>query len=310
MDRLGLIQGILRAMTRNDWELSQSPQGEGWRLARNTEALYVDCNHHWLNLSMSVVAVSASNSPLYDYLLLLCRRCFMAKYSLDSGGQILLQAEIPLVSLERKFCQQAFEAIAVYSQKYSTLLSTMASNPERIGSTTTAIPSVSDSRKEMEVFSQQNMVLYVSTVEHQGWHLKDRPALNQWQIVYKGYDHSLDGFLCFDRSWAYFQMLLLHEAYVPQQHSALCHANFYSYLLRLNEEIYWAKLGLDEDGQVLLLLEIPLVMFDLQRFRWAMHTLATYINDYVGDIQIMAKLEQDKRLASLFSGKGKEEKMR
>ena len=34
---------------------------------------------------------------------MLCHQMFMAKYSLDSAGQVLLQVEIPIDGLDREF---------------------------------------------------------------------------------------------------------------------------------------------------------------------------------------------------------------
>jgi hypothetical protein len=299
MDKTGLIEGVVREWARRGWTAAALPDGTGWQLAQDARVLYINANRHWLYLTLPVVGESPSDAGGYGALLRLCHRCFMTKYSLGDGSQVLLQVEIPLDHLSRHDCHKAFEATTVYAERHGSVMAR-----RRISATVERAwgdPIVESAERETEIFSLEALGRFFSTVEHQGWGVRDRPGLNRWKAVYKGHERSFDVYLSFDRSWAYFQAPLLGDTCTLGSPSNACQAVFYPYLLKLNEQMYWAKIGLDEDGQVLLLLEMPLEMFDLPRFRRAVQTLATYADAYAYDIQIMANLDQDRRLVTLLS---------
>lgn len=299
LEKIGLIGGVVREWARQGWSVTALPADSSWRLAQGDETLYVDANQHWLCLTLPVVYSPSSNASDDGALLRLCQRQFMAKYSLDHSGQRLLQVELPIETLSRRDCHQAFEAMTVYAQRRSALLTrhTVSAVVERAWGDSDATTPV----RETELFSLDALRPFFVTVEHQGWGLRDRLSLNHWKAVYKGHERAFDVYLSFDRAWAYFQVPLLGDTCALGAPSTNCQAILYPYLLKLNEQMYWAKVGLDEEGQILLLLEMPLEMFTLPYFRRAMQTLATYADTYAYDIQIMANLDQDKRLATLLS---------
>ncbi|MCD4684856.1 MAG: hypothetical protein K8S97_02835 [Anaerolineae bacterium] len=72
---------------------------------------------------------------------------------------------------------------------------------------------------------------------------------------------------------------------------------FLEYLLSVNDAWYMAKLGLDEAGQVLVMLEVPTPDLDFETFRMVAHLLATYLDLYAREMQIMAHLPSDPKLA-------------
>jgi len=301
-DKINLVTATLQAMAPYGWVLSGEPRDGEWRLSRNDETLYVNMNRHWLCLALPI-SVSPPPGPLfYGYLLRLSRRCFMGKYGLDGDGQVLLHVEIPLAGMERNYCRKAVEAIRVYAGRFREAISRAADETRgmvAIGEGNYEAPTPKE--RETEVFSLKTLAFYFKTVEHLGWHLRDRLAANHWHIAYKGPERSFAAFLSFNRSWAYFQMPMLAEVHLQQAQPDAHRTMFYSYLLELNKHIYWAKFGLDEEGQVLLMLELPVEAFDLRRFRQAVQTLATYADDFAYEVQIMARLDQDSHLATLLA---------
>ena len=300
IDKSALIASVVHEWSRSDWTEEALPDGAGWRLVQDARRLYIGANWHWLCLTLPVAGASPNDAGGYGVLLRLCDRHFMAKYCLDDAGQTLLQVELPLEALSRRDCHLAIEAITVYAKRHGSMLAR-----RNISAAVERAWGDPDTQRregvEREILSLQSLGQFFSTVEHLGWNIRDRLADNHWKAVYKGRERSFEVYLSFDRSWACFQAPLLGDSCGPLGLSKDCQAIFYPYLLRLNEQMYWAKVGLDEDGQVLLLLEIPLEMFDLPRFRRAVQTLATYANAYAYDVQIMANLDQDQRLATLLS---------
>jgi hypothetical protein len=78
-------------------------------------------------------------------------------------------------------------------------------------------------------------------------------------------------------------------------------ALFLEYLLRLNDAWFFAKLAVDEHGQVLLLLEVPTDAMSPALFRSACRTIAAYLDRYGQELQIMAALDRDSRLAAALA---------
>jgi len=154
-----------------------------------------------------------------------------------------------------------------------------------------------------EFFSRSTLIQYFKSVASQGWSLRHDPRVNHWQAVYKSQDErSFDVYLSFDRSWLYFQMPLPLK--VSHSYSSSHRLRLQQYLLQLNQTIYWAKLGLDGQEQVLLLLDIPIESLTLRRFQRATQTLAAYANSLFDEIRIMINLEQDKHLSQFFLSTG------
>jgi hypothetical protein len=150
-----------------------------------------------------------------------------------------------------------------------------------------------------EFFPRSTLIQYFKSIASQGWGLRHDPKVNHWQAVYKSQDErSFDVYLSFDQSWLYFQMPLTLKA--THSYSSSHRLRLQQYLLQLNQNIYWVKLGLDEQEQVLLLLDIPIESLTLRRFQRATQTLAAYANSLFDEIRIMVNLEQDKHLSQFF----------
>ena len=227
----------------------------------------------------------------------------MCKYSIDSSGSLLLQLELPLRNLERRYCHKAIEALSVYADKYAV--------PQRDTHHLTEITPENErdamiaengatSDPIIEVVSPQDLHLYFRAIKHYGWKLGGRQGANRWYAIYESPDRSFETYINFGQSWAYFQIPILNERNNLQSRSESCKEIFYRYLLQLNEQIYWVKFGVDEEDQVLLMLDMPVDMFDWGRFQWATRALSRYARDFAYDIQIMAGLDRDKQLLSLL----------
>lgn len=295
------IDAELRDAARFGWELCSDHEGRlpEWRLTRNGQTLFVSAGRHWLCCSLPVECAVEPAADLWRGLLEQSRRWYACKYSLDEPSQVLLQLEIPLDGFERPECLRAVEALSVYADRHREpvsqggLVSGDSAGQRRVMVAGGRNPE----SKEFEVLPAETVALYFSAVEHQGWHLRPELSPNDWQAVYKGRERKFNVYLSFSRSWAYFQVPLAGEPGTTDQRSDHCRKALYRYLLASNQQIFWAKFGLDAAGQVLLMLDVPMATFELKRFRLAAETLARYADDFSYEIQIMSDLDRDPQLA-------------
>jgi hypothetical protein len=275
-------------MTRRGWALAAGPDG-GWRLGRGDDVVYVSTDPDWLCLTLPV-----PGRPAADFGLLVerCRRWFLCKYGLDGHGQLVLQAEVPLAGLGYHECRLVLETVAAYAERLrgGRAAEAPGARPGEKQAPGGAGPG------EFEVFSQTTLLTYFTTLDAEGWNLRDRLRTNQWQAVYRAPEHVFYVYLGVDPSWAYFQVPMLASPAGPRDGTPAGREMLYRFLLEANERMFWAKFGTDEEGQVLLMLDLPVEMLDQKRFRWAARTLAAYAGDFAYEVQIAATLDRDPHL--------------
>ncbi len=294
MDSGGVIASFSREMARQGWQVSSQDGDQA--LSRDGLMVRVGANRHWLRLALPGASPGRDDSHRLARLLSVSERCFMAKWSLDEGGALLPEVELPLMRLERRDCEKALEALLLAAKWVDgrPLLAAAEADAARAPKRSAV------EGQAPEFFPLEELRTYFATVKHLDWAIRDRIDENHWKALYEGAERAFEVYLSFDRAWVYLQAPLLGRACAPSSQSPTCRKVFYPYLLRLNAEMYWAKVGLDEDGQVVLGLDIPLEMFDIQRFRWAARTLGTYADQYAYDVQVLADLDRDARLAALL----------
>jgi len=298
-DKTSLVEGVLRAMTGGGWSLSPGAAAEAWHLSRNGQSLYVNANRHWLCLCQPLgTCPDDGNATDRAHLLRLCQRIFMAKYSLDSAGQLLLQVEIPLDGLDRTYCQRAIDAMEAYAKRFGVNTGLPSQVPEDSQSgpdTAEATPRSADS----ELVPMERLAVYFQSVAHLGWGLKDRTGANQWRAMYEGRERPFDGYISFCKNWVCLGVPVSVESQASGRSTGALTTLLITYALGLNNALFWAKVGL-HDGQIFLTLDMPLEAFDLRRFRWACETLAVYADEYARDVQVVASLDQDRHLLEIL----------
>jgi hypothetical protein len=143
---------------------------------------------------------------------------------------------------------------------------------------------------------------YLRMVEPYGWVLRTKPRGLCWHFGYKNRLRTYEVYAQFTSSWSSFQVPLLVEARASVLDASLDRAAAcLEYLLRLNDTWHFAKLGIDDHGQVLLLLEVPTEALDPALFRASARTIGAYLDRYGQEVQIMATLDQDRRLADFLA---------
>jgi hypothetical protein len=314
----------LHSARDHGWEFAEDPQAgvPVWRLRKDGLTLHVTANRHWLCFTLPLASRSELSLPYTDYLLRLCCSLFMCRYGLDAADRLSLQLELPLAGLDRGYVHTAVAGITAYARRHDVAppsagnedWQTAAAEPadHRDAPGYSEVPLAgadAPSRAAGAVpddgydhFPAESLEFYFATVGHSGWYLKSTRARPQsWHAVYRGHDRIFDAYLSFNGSWAYFQTPMLGDACADSGWSATCSTTLRRYLLQVNEQLYWARFGMDEAGRVLLLLDIPLGMFDLDRFELATRTLARYADEYAYDIQVLAGLERDPVLRCLLT---------
>jgi len=235
---------------------------------------------------------------LYRHLLTLNDRMFMARFALDEEGQLLLTAEVPVSQAQNtSLVSRALESLTVYAGWYLDAVTDYIRHPDR----SLPVAELPVARRPAEgnpIIPDETLALYLKSIEPEGWGLREKPAGQTWHLGYKGQVRLFEVYLTLTASWAYFQSPVLVEPRPPVlQAEGEIQAAFLHYLLRLNDVLYMARFGLDDEGQVLLSLELPVEALDFQLFHLAIRTLARYLDGYVREVQIMAWLDRDRHLA-------------
>lgn len=303
----------LHQIARKGWQ--PVPFKGGWQLRHpeTQEAVYLSLTDQWmslvypldpLHLSGAPAQLSSSGSahPLREepeeqaalaertrsYRTLLERNecMFMAKFGLDEHGRPLLMVEIPARYASRLLLERALDSLIYY-----------------------AAPSLPESSWPDEIpgLPREIVFRYINGIKEARWILKEEPrSLGQsWHLAYKGFSRIFDVYLTLTRNWVYFQIpvLLNRIPSVLLAEDTGLQGLFLRYLLQLNELWYMARLSLGVDHSLLLLLEIPTEALDFPLFQLATDTLATYLNRYEQEMQIMASLQLDQELIGLLSTK-------
>ncbi|GAB4544977.1 MAG: hypothetical protein OHK0023_02560 [Anaerolineae bacterium] len=272
------LDSSFRALIAQGWQVTT--QDQMWRLQKGEVALFAGFNAHWVYLTAPVTA----QESIEDYL----RRCdglYMVKYALDADGALILQVDLPLFELERAYLHFAVQALARAVSEHGI-------SRARISS----ISAVAET--ELEYFPRHTLDTYFKALKHIGWGYRKPLGLNDYHLHYKAPERPFEVYLSFNSAWAYWQIPLLDRTQLAQSGKR---AALYRYLLKANEQLYWAKFALDGENQVVLALEIPLSLFTLERFRQAGQTLGTYAAEYAYEVAIMADVERDESLAALLA---------
>lgn len=282
-DLISRIAPALEALQGGGWE-TDMPQNGQWTLTREGVTLYAGINPHWLYFSVPVTARAADE----DYL----RRgmgLYMAKYSRDAAGQLVIQCELPIPELDRTYIHTAVEALSRAVAAHESVGVGAEPSPE---------PMVREGAG-VEFFPRHTLDQYFKSLRHIGWGYRKPVGANSYHFHYKAPERPFEVYLSFNRAWAYYHIALLDPTIVQAWQAGNHRAAFARFLLGLNAQIYWGRFGLDGEGQAVLTLDVPLQLFTAERFRLAGSTLATYASDYAYEVQIMAGLGQDASLAAL-----------
>lgn len=291
---------IVNTIGRNGWQAIRIT--DGWWISRPDSDLvmYLSVTPSWLCLQtlldtvLSLDALGAEQrARVYRYLLSCNEAMFMTKFSLDSAGRFMLGVELPLQGSLHRIDDALAAIMHCWTHYVPALAEVDVLEPIPI-----------DDRAAKERFFEQPpgipaevAAYYVRAVEPRGWGIRSKPRGVTWPMVYKG-QRLFKAYLTITRTWVYFHVPALLETPFDRAHFDLAtELMFLEYLLSANDVWYMAKLGLDEAGQVLVTLEVPTPDLDFETFRGVAHLLATYLDLYAREIQIMAHLPSDPKLA-------------
>ncbi|MBT7304298.1 MAG: hypothetical protein HN849_32490 [Victivallales bacterium] len=296
-----LIESALRAAAGQDWALSIDSTASGWRLSRDGSILFANVDQHWLYLCMPLATDPAAQPPVdLRRFARLCHRMFMAKYSLDAAGQLLLRTEIPLADADHEYCRQAIEAMMVYRDRHDAappIRATVTPHTNHASATGGATASA-----EPEIVPAETWGLCIQSIAHLGWGMKEKIGANRWHAAYRGRERPFDVYLCANEAWVCVQLSMADSSIGEDAGTEGTGAKILltRYLLRLNDTMCWAKVGMNERDQMALMIEVPVGLFDVRRFRRVARTVAAYADQYARDLQVAAALSKDRHLSQLL----------
>jgi len=126
------------------------------------------------------------------------------------------------------------------------------------------------------------------------------PIDGVWHLVYHGVLRDFHIYVVFDAEWIYLQCPLPAPPKAPARAYPIaeeCRRVLTDYLLKLNSHLFMAKFALDEEGQILLSVDIPTSILNPSTFRLAAEAMTTYMERYCYEIQVLA---QDPHVAQLL----------
>lgn len=89
-------------------------------------------------------------------------------------------------------------------------------------------------------------------------------------------------------NWVYFSI----SPFVVAPQDPVCERVLYKHLLFLNHEINMAKFTIDQDGDVILTVELPSENLDYSEFSGALGALSYYADDNYAQVFILAQVPQ------------------
>ena len=123
--------------------------------------------------------------------------------------------------------------------------------------------------------------------EQYGWSY-ERTGESDFRTGFRG-DKSLFRIMVrLTENWVYFSI----SPFVVAPQDAACEHRLYRHLLRLNQEINMAKFTIDEDGDVILTVELPAENLDYNEFSDALGALSYYADDNYKRIFVLAHVPE------------------
>ena len=273
-----------------------TPVTGGWCLdhpAPLKRTVYAGLGNHWISFSQPIerpdVSDEVRSAELYRKLLTINERnMFLAKFALNADGDLVLAAEVPLLGNFPKLIDRTLDAFINYGTLYPKVVHE-GSAIERASAGAGRYTIPADTFRE-----------FVAKVELYNWRSLKKPVGQLWHLGYKGRLRTYDAYLGVSSSWAVFQVPVLLNKHSPTVSDPRPQRLFLRYLLRLNDELSLVKFGLGEDGQILLLLELPVHDLKYELFLFAIRTLSKYLEVYTQELEIMADPERDKNIFKLL----------
>jgi hypothetical protein len=134
------------------------------------------------------------------------------------------------------------------------------------------------------MITEQQVIHFLQHSAGPGWALKEQaPKNNTWHLVYRAPRRDFDTYLTWNEDWVSFQASISRDPLVPIRKE--CKAALFEYLLRLNEEIYLARFGVDENGRVLLIVDLSSQNCNLADFKRGIEAISAYSHRYHLEIQ-------------------------
>ncbi len=126
-----------------------------------------------------------------------------------------------------------------------------------------------------------------SYFEQYGWSF-ERISENDFRTGFRGDVSVFRITVRLVENWVYFSI----SPFVVAPQDPDCERKLYKHLLHLNHEINMAKFTIDQDGDVILTVELPSEQLDYSEFSDALGALSYYADDNYAQVFILAHMPQ------------------
>jgi len=262
---------------------------------RKNEPVYLTLSENWASLAYPLKLPLDDPLKAYQYLLEGNQRHLLGcKCALDPAGNIILAAEFPRTTLSPELLEPILNNFIDTAENYPKL----------------KILSESDSSKAASIRPGVDIEYFIQLASIEECYLQKKLSERSLLFHYKTFFSPHDLYITASDRWLYMQMVLLN----PNQNEKLSAEPkqmliLFQYLMRLNQMMYQAKLGLDNDSKVILNVEIPLRILEKKLFQDALRTLLYYTRCISRELMLVASLDKDavmNHLAQQMLGLGSE----
>ncbi len=122
-------------------------------------------------------------------------------------------------------------------------------------------------------------------IDRYGWSYEYDPESRTWHSGFRGKANNFNIFVHLTENWLIFSIAPLVNA--PEE--SVCEQRLHKHLLQLNFIINMAKFSLDEDGDVVLTVELPTENLDYSEFADGLNALSYYADTHYLEILNVAQ---------------------
>ncbi|MCB9557553.1 MAG: hypothetical protein H6707_15705 [Deltaproteobacteria bacterium] len=121
--------------------------------------------------------------------------------------------------------------------------------------------------------------------DNYGWQYEFDPTTTTWRTGFRGDTSNFNIIVHLTENWLFFAL----NPFVNCPKDPACTPRLHHHLLRLNHVVNMAKFSVDEEGDVVLTVELPTESLDYSDFADGLNALSYYADTYYLDILNLAQ---------------------
>ncbi len=299
-----VIESVVSEFGPMGWALKECLSGHSWRLEFKptkgpSHKVYLSHSDQWIYCKAlleipSINTEIISEADLHRRFLELNCRTHLCRYALDSQGNFLINAEVPMVESGFTSIALMLEAVGKRLEYHTATAPLKMSNP--------VISNVESEKHNRPVawIAMTSIQDIIATCMGAQWRIYGKPKLTDWHFVYQGWPTEFNIFVTFSENWVYIQAPVIGAGARIQ---TKCEKGLFQYLLQINNATHLGGFGLAPSGEILFTSTISADVFSEAAFGMNIDMLETYFNRYFDEVSIAS---QQPEFAG-FLDKGEEE---